>query len=123
MLIKDFFKKLSLAGVVFYFINFGCLFLLNQTISPAFYLIHAFFFLFYLLGTLAMAFLLENKKDQVGVGFLVVITNLFIFTYIFNKWLLQKNFMFSKWNFFILFIAYLTTITFLVGKKLNQIKF
>ncbi|MFK7001214.1 hypothetical protein [Flavobacterium oreochromis] len=123
MLIKEFLQKLFLVGMAFYLLNFGYLFLSNQIITPAFYIIHVFFLFFYLLGISIMAFLLENKKDLVGVGFLVVITNLFIFTYIFNRWLLQKNFLFSKWNFFILFIGYLVTITFLVGKKLNQIKF
>ncbi|APT22433.1 hypothetical protein BU993_07230 [Flavobacterium columnare] len=109
--------------MAFCVLNFGYLILSDQLIPPVFYLIHGFFLFFYLLGTMIMAFLLENKKDLVGVGFLVVITNIFIFTYILNRWLLQKNLMFSKWNFFILFIGYLIAMTFLVGKKLNQIKF
>ncbi|AEW86448.1 hypothetical protein B0A78_10685 [Flavobacterium columnare NBRC 100251 = ATCC 23463] len=123
MLIKEFLKKLFLIGMAFCVLNFGYLILSDQLIPPVFYLIHGFFLFFYLLGTMIMAFLLENKKDLVGVGFLVVITNIFIFTYILNRWLLQKNLMFSKWNFFILFIGYLIAMTFLVGKKLNQIKF
>ncbi|OWP84044.1 hypothetical protein BWK59_07325 [Flavobacterium davisii] len=123
MLIQEFSKKLFLIGLAFYLLNIGYLLLSNEVIVPALHIIHGFFLFFYLLAITIMAFLLENKKDIIGVGFLVVITNLFIFTYILNQWLIQNNFVFSKWNFFVLFMAYLTTTTFLVAKKLNQIKF
>lgn len=123
MFIKDFSIKLFLTGMAFYLLNLIYVLIAGEALNLVFQGIHLFFLIFFILGGAVMAFLLENKKDIVGVGFLVVITNISIFTYILNKWLVQKQFVFSKWNFFVLFMGYLVALTFLVGKKLNQTQF
>ncbi|WP_428223822.1 hypothetical protein [Flavobacterium sp.] len=123
MFIKEFSIKLFLAGMAFYLLNMLYVLSSGSEMNLVFHGVHFFFLFCFVLGGAVMAFLLENKKDIVGVGFLVVITNISIFTYILNKWLVQKQFVFSKWNFFILFLGYLIGLTFLVGKKLNKTQF
>ena len=123
MLIKDFSLKLFFSGIAFYVLNLLYSLVAGEAVSMIFHGVHLFFLIFFMLGAAVMAFLLEHKKDIVGVGFLVVITNISIFTYILKKWLVQKQFVFSKWNFFVLFLCYLIILTFFVGKKLNQTHF
>jgi hypothetical protein len=124
MYIKTFLQKLFLFGMAFYLINFLILYFSNtKSLNIKFHLMHLFFLLLNSIALIIVSKIFEKSKDIVGMSFLVISTILTIIVFIVGKFIFAIEITYSRWNYFSLYIAYLFSITFLIGQKLNQTKF
>lgn len=121
---KVFLQKLFLVGIAFYLINFSSLYFFDKRLlNGNFNGMHLFFFILNSIAMIAISQIFKKNKDVVGMSFLLISTVETIIVFLFGKFIFDVEITIVKWNYFILFIAYLFTITFLTGQKLNQIKF
>lgn len=124
MFLKEFLSKLFFFGIVLYGINLAII-KLSSLFEPSyeFHAIHLILFLSSAIALIAIDRVFKKNKDVVGVSFLVISTIMTVLVLVVGKWLLTTEEPFLKWNYFFLFMGYLLCITFLTGKKLNQMIF
>jgi hypothetical protein len=121
---KVFLQKLFLVGIAFYIINFSGLYFFDKSLlNSNFHGMHLFYLILNGIAMIVISEIFKKNKDIVGMSFLLISTVETIVVFLFGKFIFDVEISTVKWNYFILFIAYLFTITFLTGQKLNQTKF
>lgn len=121
---KVFLQKLLLVGIAFYLINFlGLYFFDKRLLNGNFHGMHLFFLILNSVAMIIISQIFQKNKDVVGMSFLLISTIETIIVFLFGKFIFDVEITTVKWNYFMLFIAYLFTITFLTGQRLNQTKF
>lgn len=124
MYIKAFLQKLFLAGIAFYLINVTILYFFDiLPLTSKFHIMHLFFITINSGALVILSKIFQKNKDIIGMSFLLISTILTIIVFIIGELNFSEGLAMLKWNYFALYMAYLFCITFIIGQKLNQIKF